>query len=75
MPPKYSINIARTAIASANIKAIIIAKSILLEADGFRPTALMAECPTIPMTIAGLIVVNNNMSTVTEVILREPLSL
>ena len=41
------------AMASAKIKATIIARSIFAAADGFLPTALTAANPTSPTIAAG----------------------
>ena len=58
--------------ASAKIKATIIASRILAEAEGFLPTALTAEYPTTPMTAAGPIVLKNIIIMITKFLTCNP---
>ncbi len=55
----YTINNANTAIASAKIKAKIMAMNILADAEGLRATDLTAEKPTKAITAAGPAVLRN----------------
>jgi len=55
----YTINNAKTAIASAKIKARIMAINIFEEAEGLRATDFTADSPTRAITAAGPAVLRN----------------